>query len=268
MFKTRLLSGIVLLAGIILMTEAGGPVMLCILAALSVIGLFELYRAVGIVKAGKDGREHISALGAAGAACGVFWYTVLAIAPAEYHLPYFAVVFTVFLVIYVLGYPRYETADLFAAFAGMFYLCVLLSCIYLTRTGAGGKHAAYMIFIAAWGSDTCAYCVGMLIGKHKMTPRLSPKKSWEGAVGGVLGAALLGFLYALAFGQPRAEYAVIAAAGAVLSVFGDLAASAIKRKYGIKDFGTMIPGHGGVLDRFDSILVTAPVICLLSMVLL
>ena len=110
----------------------------------------------------------------------------------------------------------------------------------------------------------------MLIGKHKMSPVLSPKKSVEGAVGGVVGAALLGAIYAAAVGShleaenPIIAYTVICAVGALISMVGDLAASAIKRNHSIKDYGTLIPGHGGILDRFDSVIFTAPVIYYLS----
>ena len=108
----------------------------------------------------------------------------------------------------------------------------------------------------------------MLIGKHKMAPVLSPKKSVEGAVGGVAGAALLGMIYAWATGGKMTEYAVICAAGALISMVGDLAASAIKRNQGIKDYGKLIPGHGGILDRFDSVIFTAPVIYYLAKIVL
>ena len=106
----------------------------------------------------------------------------------------------------------------------------------------------------------------MLIGKHKMSPILSPKKSVEGAVGGVVGAAILGAIYAAVVGKYlQAEnqvvmYAVICAVGALISMVGDLAASAIKRNHEIKDYGTLIPGHGGILDRFDSVIFIAPII--------
>lgn len=93
---------------------------------------------------------------------------------------------------------------------------------------------------------------------------LSPKKSIEGAVGGVLGAALLGAGYGALTDGPVMIYALICAAGAVASQVGDLAASAIKRQHGIKDYGTLIPGHGGILDRFDSVIVTAPMIYILA----
>jgi phosphatidate cytidylyltransferase len=101
-----------------------------------------------------------------------------------------------------------------------------------------------------------------------MAPVLSPKKSVEGAVGGFVGAALLGLLYAVIFRQPQIPYTIICAAGSLISMVGDLAASAVKRDKGIKDYGFLIPGHGGILDRFDSMIFTAPVIYFLGMLLL
>lgn len=131
----------------------------------------------------------------------------------------------------------------------------------------------WLIFLSSWGCDTCAYCVGVLIGKHKMAPKLSPKKSVEGGVGGVLGAALLGVLFALAVNRWASadadllHYALICGAGGMISQIGDLAASAVKRNHDIKDYGTLIPGHGGILDRFDSVIFTAPVIYYLAILL-
>ena len=113
----------------------------------------------------------------------------------------------------------------------------------------------------------------MLLGKHKMAPKLSPKKSVEGGIGGVLGAALLGVLFALAVNQWAGaqagvlEYAIICGVGGMISQVGDLAASAIKRNHEIKDYGKLIPGHGGILDRFDSVIFTAPIINYLTMAL-
>ena len=110
--------------------------------------------------------------------------------------------------------------------------------------------------------------VGVLFGKHKMAPVLSPKKSVEGAVGGVVGAILLGIIYAAATKGGMVEYAIICGVGALISMVGDLAASAIKRNQGIKDYGKLIPGHGGILDRFDSVIFTAPIIYFLSVLLI
>ena len=127
-----------------------------------------------------------------------------------------------------------------------------------------------MIFLAAWGTDTFAYCTGMLIGKHKMTPLLSPKKTIEGAIGGLVGTALLGVLYGFLIANklrldfnPMVIFPIVCVVGGVISMIGDLAASAIKRNFDIKDYGTLIPGHGGILDRFDSIIIVAPIVYLL-----
>lgn len=168
---------------------------------------------------------------------------------------------------YVFSYPKYNTEQILAAFFGLFYVSLMLSYIYQTRMLPMGAYSVWFIFLCSWGSDTCAYCVGVLIGKHKMTPKLSPKKSWEGAIGGVVGAALLAIIYGFVFqSQMHADQtrifamAGICAIGAIISMVGDLTASAIKRNYNIKDYGKLIPGHGGILDRFDSVIFTAPII--------
>jgi phosphatidate cytidylyltransferase len=155
------------------------------------------------------------------------------------------------------------------------YAPVMLSFVYLTRQSVLGIYMVWLIVLSAWGSDTCAYCVGMLIGKKKIFPVLSPKKSLEGCIGGVLGAALLGGLYGYFFVEqqlPDQEVtgiiAFICAVGAVMSMVGDLAASAIKRNHNIKDYGKLIPGHGGIMDRFDSMIVTAPMIYFLTMLMI
>ena len=133
-----------------------------------------------------------------------------------------------------------------------------------------GAVAVWLIFLSSWGCDTCAYCVGMLLGKHKMAPKLSPKKSVEGGIGGIVGAALLGAIFALAAnkitgaGVNPGQYAIICGVGGMISQIGDLAASAIKRNHDIKDYGKLIPGHGGILDRFDSVIFTAPIIYYLA----
>ena len=149
----------------------------------------------------------------------------------------------------------------------------MLSYVYQTRMLAEGAVLVWLIFISSWGCDTCAYCVGVLFGKHKMAPKLSPKKSIEGGVGGILGAALLGAIFAFVVNQWAGvtvnplQYALICGVGGMISQIGDLAASGIKRNHGIKDYGKLIPGHGGILDRFDSVIITAPIIYYLSMIL-
>ena len=151
-------------------------------------------------------------------------------------------------------------------FFGFFYTALMLSYIYQIRMLDGGEFLVWLVFVSAWGSDVFAYCVGMLIGKHKAFPVLSPKKSWEGCIGGVAGAALVAVIYGAvlngAFHQEVsvALFAILGACGSVIAQIGDLAASAMKRNNEVKDYGKLIPGHGGVLDRFDSVIFVAPII--------
>ena len=148
------------------------------------------------------------------------------------------------------------------------YVAVTLSYIYQVRMLQDGIYIVWLIFVSSWGNDTCAYFTGVFLGKHKMTPKLSPKKTYEGAIGGVVGATLLGFGYGFAISSKMSDvlvhpvytFAIASFIGAFLSIFGDLAASAIKRNHDVKDYGKLIPGHGGIMDRFDSAIFTAPVV--------
>ncbi len=265
MFKTRLLSGIVLVALALLLIITGGNVLLVSLAVISMIGMFEIYRVFHIEK---------SLVGLVGYLGGVVYYANL-----FFHFIPDAMMFVIILLIlllgvYVFSYPKYKADQVMAGFFAVFYVAVMLSFIYQTRELAAGEYLVWLIFLCSWGCDTCAYCVGMLIGKHKMSPKLSPKKSVEGAVGGVIGAALLTALYCYILrGQMQIDVreivllACISGVGALISMVGDLAASAIKRNYEIKDYGKLIPGHGGIMDRFDSVIITAPIIYFLATLL-
>lgn len=262
MFKTRLLSGILLVAIALLTIISGGPVLFVTLLCVSMIGMQELYKAM------KVREEGFSVLEIAGYLAALLYYAAVYLEFDRYGM--MAVIFALVLVmfVYVFTYPKFRAEQIMAAYFGVIYVAVMLSFIYLTRDLSDGKFLVWLIFLCSWGCDTCAYCVGMLIGKHKMAPVLSPKKSVEGGIGGVVGAALLGVAYAAATGGPMMEYAVICAVGALISMVGDLAASAIKRNQGIKDYGKLIPGHGGILDRFDSVIFTAPVIYFLAKMIL
>lgn len=127
-------------------------------------------------------------------------------------------------------------------------------------------------FIMAYCSDTGAYFVGVFFGKHKMCPTISPKKTWEGFIGGILIACISMMVFAFVLDRQGYEVNYLLAAvyglvGSVCSVFGDLNMSVIKRQTGIKDYGKLIPGHGGILDRFDSVMITAPLTEALLMIL-
>lgn len=258
MFTTRLVSGIILVLLAVLFVGKGGFLLFCVTAAISLIGLFELYRALGI--------EHRS-VGAVGYVTAASYYGILWFGGERYLSLMIIASLMALMALYVFTFPKYKTEDITGAFFGVCYVPVMLSYLYQTRQMNDGAFLVWLIFFSSWGCDTFAYCSGMLLGKHKLAPVLSPKKSIEGAVGGVLGAALLGFLYALFLGGRMEEVAnpVLAcpaacAIGAVISQVGDLAASAIKRNHNIKDYGHLIPGHGGILDRFDSMIYTAPAI--------
>lgn len=262
MFKTRLISGILLVIAALLTIISGGYVLFFTLLCISLIGMQELYKAMGIHEDRTGLLEIVGYLGA------VLYYISLLLGFESYGLMAVLVSLILVMFVYVFTYPKYHANQVMAAFFGVVYVVVMLSFILMTRNLPDGKFIVWLIFLCSWGCDTCAYCVGMLIGKHKMAPVLSPKKSVEGGVGGVVGAALLGVIYAAATQGPMVEYAVICGIGALISMVGDLAASAIKRNQGIKDYGKLIPGHGGILDRFDSVIFTAPVIYYLAKIIL
>ena len=262
MFKTRLISGILLVIAALLTIISGGYVLFFTLLCISLIGMQELYKAM------KVRTDSFNALEIAGYLAAVIYYILLMIDFEKYGMMGVILAFMIFMFVYVFTYPRFNAEQVMPAFFGVVYVAVMLSFIYLTRNLPDGKFLVWLIFLCSWGCDTCAYCVGMLIGKHKMAPILSPKKSVEGGIGGVAGAALLGVIYAAATQGPMAEYALICAVGALISMVGDLAASAIKRNQGIKDYGKLIPGHGGILDRFDSVIFTAPAIYFLAKLVL
>lgn len=269
MFRTRLISGIILVAVLLAFGMVGGDLLLAGLGVISLIGLFELYRVCGFEKNG---------LAWVGYVLTALFYLGLRFTglSAGENVFLFAMALMIgVMAVYVFTFPHYTASQVMAAFFGFFYVAVMLSCIYLTRSLPKGAYLIWLIFLCSWGCDTCAYCVGVLIGKHKMTPVLSPKKSVEGAVGGVLGAACLALIYGFVFqkdmGLSVADLfglAGIGAIGALISMVGDLAASAIKRNYEVKDYGRLIPGHGGILDRFDSVIITAPIIYFLALYLL
>lgn len=264
MFKTRLLSGIVMVIILIATVGYGGNVLFGLLAVISLIGMSELYKVMGVEK---------KLLGFVGYAAAIAYYALIYMNQMSMVTMLTIVFLVLVMAVYVFAYPQYRAEQVMTVYFGLFYVAMMLSYVYQTRMLVDGAIIVWLIFLSSWGCDTCAYCVGMLIGKHKMAPKLSPKKSVEGGVGGVVGAALLGALYAVAMNKwggasaNALHYAIICGVGGMISQVGDLAASAIKRNHDIKDYGKLIPGHGGILDRFDSVIFTAPVIYYLATML-
>ena len=264
MFTTRLISGIVLVIIAAFLLVEGSTVLYFGSMAISLIGLYELYRVMKIER---------SAPGFVGYAAVVAYYWIMG--NREQYVTFLAIIsLMILMTIYVVTFPKYGTEQITVAFFGIFYVGIMFSYLYQVREMPDGKYLVWLILLSSWGCDTCAYCVGMLIGKHKMSPILSPKKSIEGLVGGIVGAAILGALYGLYLNtyirfsfNPVTMFPIVCGLGGAVSVIGDLAASAIKRDSGIKDYGTLIPGHGGILDRFDSIIFIAPVIYYLTVMI-
>lgn len=155
-------------------------------------------------------------------------------------------------------------------FMGVLYASMSFMCIVLLREA--GAYLYLLVFVGPWVSDIFAYICGRLFGKHKLIPEVSPKKTVEGSVGGIVFTAIAFVVYGIVIktyfnANAVANPIAMAFAGAVTSVIaqiGDLAASAIKRRFDIKDYGRIFPGHGGVMDRFDSVLLTAPVLYIIS----
>lgn len=166
---------------------------------------------------------------------------------------------------------RFEAVAV-AIFGGLI-IPLVLSALTRIRMMDYGRYYILIPLVLCFGTDSAAYFVGRAFGKHKMAPIISPKKSWEGAAGGAVGGIILMFLYTLvldvAFGM-EVQYAaciLYGIMGAGVCILGDLAFSVIKRQTGIKDYGNLLPGHGGILDRFDSMSFVAPMAEALLLVL-
>ena len=152
--------------------------------------------------------------------------------------------------------------------AGAVYIAVpCIAIIWLRSDAAVGRQAIFWLFAVVWATDIGAYFAGRGIGGPKLAPRISPGKTWAGLLGGMVCAALVGAATALLLDLSRAApLIVISALLALVAQAGDLLESMVKRRFGVKDSGHLIPGHGGVLDRLDGLLTAAPAIAALTLV--
>lgn len=257
-FFTRFFSGIFLIIALILILLIGGDLLFVVCALLSITGLIELFRVFKLAK---------SMLAFGAYLLTIFYYIMLIFYKSSGILLFLISLLLFLLIFYVFSYPKYNIKEVSMIFFGIFYVAITFSFIYLIREkNEYGKYIVWLIFISSWGSDTFAYCIGSLFGKHKFLPILSPNKTIEGVIGGIVGAAILGALYNFFILNRFSDNAIYSslrvatacAVGSILSILGDLTASAIKRDYNVKDYGNIIPGHGGILDRFDSVIFTAP----------
>lgn len=264
--KQRVISGAVLVVILAITLYFGGIVTCGLMALVSLVGNMELLRVYGVNKKTPGIVCYLAT---------VLYYIAIYLDRMDIIVPMMVIYLLVMLAVYVLTFPTYSDKQIMAAFMDFFYVSVMLSFVYLIRNMEHGLVLVLLIFVSSWINDTCAYFVGRALGKHKMAPVLSPKKSIEGLIGGIVGAGVFGAVFGILFDKyvdtmnyASLLFAVVGAVGALPAVIGDLAASAIKRNNDIKDYGKLIPGHGGILDRFDSIIFTAPIIYYLLVYLL
>lgn len=262
-FWTRVLSSVPLVVIALVTILLGGNLLFVVSILLSLIGMFELYRVIKI-------QDKLP--GFVGYLSCILYYGLMLMGYDSYFVVFIIVYLMALMAIYVIRFPKYKLEDLIMIFFGLVYVGVMFSYIYRIRILHDGVYLIWLVFISSWISDTCAYLFGVTFGKHKLAPILSPNKSVEGSISGVIGSTLIGGLYGMllsnhiiAFINPIIGCAIVCGAGSIISQIGDLTASAIKRNYNAKDYGKLIPGHGGILDRFDSLIFVAPAIYFLCL---
>lgn len=243
----RFFSGLIGLALLIFIVLNGGYLLSFAVYIVSIIGLREFYKAVENINI-----TPIYQLGYLGVT-GLFINIIL-------QNNYLGLIFTLIIIsllILVIVNKNISIEDISITFLGIIYIPFLLfHIVYLDDT----KYI-WLVFIIAFGTDTFAYIAGNLFGKRKLCPKISPNKTIEGSIGGILGSTVLLIIYSVYFNiEPLWQIILLSVICSIIAQLGDLVASRIKRICGIKDYGFIMPGHGGVLDRFDSIIFTAPVI--------
>lgn len=285
--KERVISGIFIAGLSLLFCYLGGIPLTIVSLVLSSIAYLELSKATGVLVNKQDNVDvkdtadkKINSLQIVGILGLIGYYSVIfLLRDFEFLLLVIMLTFIVTMFVYVVSYPKYEARQVINSLFSFVYGGVMLSFLLLVRLYSNemdtehfniGFYFVWFILIAAWFSDTCAYFVGVLIGKHKIFPRLSPKKTFEGCFGGVCGSTLGFVIYGLVlknYGIVSSEdlilFVVLGILGSVVAQIGDLTASAIKRNNNIKDYGHLIPGHGGIMDRFDSIIFVSPLVYIL-----
>ena len=269
--KERVISGIVIAAVLAAVLISGGYFLAGVLFVVSLVSYNELTKATGV----HDSGSKVNPLETCGYISIVVHYLQM-ILLRDYRYYIFSLMFAFFLIMacYVLTFPKFNSTKAMSAFFSFVYAPVNMSFVYLLRIRPdNGWIFAWVPFIA-WVSDTCAYFAGRTFGKHKLAPELSPKKTVEGAVGGVLGSVIVGFVIGYVVYLKKIHdikflivMIIITFVGSIIGQLGDLLASGIKRDHKIKDYVNVIPGHGGIMDRFDSVIFVIPCVYFLAAVL-
>lgn len=266
--KVRLMSAIIALPFALIPIWVGGIWLYLLLMIASAIGFYEFNKAFDI----KEPVLFLFQL----IGTGVLFLTH-ALNEPQYMMAGGLVLLIVGFMIYIMKYPKVPIEGVMLSVFAFVYIGVPLYHVLLIRgMDVVGFYMIWLVLLISFGSDTFAYLVGVTLGKHKLAPQLSPNKSIEGAIGGLVGAVVLTVVY-IVFVNSRLEtftvnqilgFAVMGLLGSVVSQFGDLSASAMKRARGVKDFGKLMPGHGGILDRVDSILFVAPFVYYLTLIII
>lgn len=250
--KTRIISGLIMLPLLIVML-LGDYVLFGACFVLSIIAVYEFFRGFHAM----DVKPSYPI--AVASAIGLYAIEFLHLGQKWYMLWLFLSVLACMLYLFRINERRLE--DAMATLIGIVYIIFFMFHVTMVdRTGDTGI-LVWLVIFGAFGTDVFAYFCGVAFGKHKLCPNISPKKTIEGSIGGILGSVLVCGLFGLFFAKPWFVHCLILGVlCGVFSQFGDLTASIFKRKMGIKDYGNLIPGHGGILDRFDSVLFTGPLI--------
>lgn len=266
MLRTRMISAFVGLALLIGVLYLGSVTLGIVVSLIAAIGLYEFYNSVSKVK-------NVNPIKSVGY-LSIIPLLILGLKETGWFnidtniLVGISVCLIIFIsmAFIVLGHKKYNIIDACVTAFGVAYIPFLMSFLILIRNMDYGIVLIWVIFIGAWGTDTMAYLFGRLFGKRKILPEISPKKTLAGAIGGILGCISLmivfGFIVEIYFGLKMSfiSLAMLGLLCGIVAQIGDWSASAIKRYVNVKDFGNIMPGHGGVLDRFDSILFVAPVV--------
>lgn len=245
-FIKRTITGIIGIILLILVINKGGIYLSTSIFILSLIGLYEFYKAVH--NTGLNPILYIGALGTLG-------FYISSIIP-KVTINFIFTVVTILLLAHIFT-KKTTLGDITITLIGIMYIPFMLFHIYYLDKST----AIWLIFIISFGTDTFAYIFGNLFGKRKLCPNISPNKTIEGSIGGILGSLVLTLTFAYFMNiKSYLNLSILAIIASISSQMGDLIASKIKRIAKIKDYGKLFPGHGGVLDRFDSIILTAPII--------
>ncbi len=249
MLKKRVLSALTAIPPVLFLTWLGGFSFLVLILIVSTLALLELYRLLGVSE------KRLRLCGLAGNAVLL---PVLLLSGAEVYLAALLLFLLLTFTLYWFTYPA-DFQVLAAIWFGKLYITTMLGHILVIRAMPGGLWLVLLVLLAVWATDSGAFFFGMSLGRRRLAPLVSPNKSWEGALGGLVTALLVTCLVAPYLGFARLFALGLALVVSLAGQAGDMAESALKRWAQIKDSGSFLPGHGGVLDRLDSLLFALPV---------